>query len=64
MFLCMFFHGNMERWVAGQRLCWVAAVVTIPKVPKEDLVILCKMQFMIDEFYNCRFIVILMRNLI
>lgn len=38
MFLCMFFHGNVERWVAGQRLCWVAAVVAVPKVPKEDLV--------------------------
>lgn len=63
MFLCMFFHGNVERWVAGQRLCWVAAVVAVPKVPKEDLV-LYETQFMIDEFYNCRFIVSLIRNLI
>lgn len=53
----------MERWVAGQRLCWVVAFVAAPKVPKEDLV-LCKVKFMIDEFYNCRFIVILIRNLI
>lgn len=36
MFLCMFFHGSEERWVAGQRLSWVAAVVAVPKVPKED----------------------------
>lgn len=42
--------------------CCVVAVVK-NKIPKEDLV-LCKPQSMIDEFHNCRFILILIRNLI
>lgn len=47
----------------GVMLGYCAVAVGKNKVPKEDLV-LCKPSPMIDEFHNCRFIIILIRNII
>lgn len=48
----------------AQQLCWaVVSLLLSNQIPKEDLM-LCKPQSMIDEFHNCRFIQILIRNLI